>query len=220
MIPLDRESVQCALTHDIQLSVSFSIERLESDIKEAVVFSLAEKQSKLLELFRLSVVFCKILNTTLVHSALIRILDMVIENYDSCKQDISKMVSTDVTNFSRHNVIRDEEVRNIESKYKKLLLLLTILKESKENRDIKRILELTESTSLSSSLNQVDFDSASSIQLEYLRMIFFYKMDIIERVHNDVEYSMLLEELKHLKSLSLLNSIFHGKLVIYCYIPL
>jgi hypothetical protein len=222
LVPLDKNSnsVQCALSSDIQLSVSYAVERLESDIKEAVVSKLEEKQAKLLNLIRLIDVFVKILKTSQVRAAYDRIMDMLIAEYEDCAKVMSKMIDSTVDSPSFHDILRDDDAKMIALVYKRLKLLLKIFEEF-SIQQVQRKSPISDDDTASATI-EIDLKIISHFEMEFARKCLYHKLEVLERMNTDVDYGKLFQGIKQLQSLSVLSSIFNGislllQLHIYVY---
>jgi energy-coupling factor transporter ATP-binding protein EcfA2 len=206
LFALDKNVVTCALSNDIQSSVTYSVERLESDIKDALISTLEEKQVKLSEQIQILILFDDILPIPVVHTVYIRVLDAMIAEYEDCVRCISKTIHSNVEESSFYDIIREDDANVIEFKFQKLKLLLTVFQVIKNQEML--------SDEIVVKISAIDFTIVSHLQIEFARKCFYHKIDLLERFYCDVDYGNLLEGVKQLQRLSILNSTFEG---IYYY---
>ena len=198
MRPLEQADacVTCSLNREVELAVSYAVDKLLTAIEECLYSSIDEKQDKLLELLRLMVVFVKMLRSDTLADKLRCIVSAVAEEYRNNYQCVLEIVDSKVENISGAALLSREEVQLVIPKYRKL----SILGQGVEEFDI-----------WIEDKGELGLSTISNLQTEYYRKCLLLKIDLLGKIQTTNDYSSVFLALGNLSALGEMEDILDGK---------
>ena len=211
--------VQCSLCREIEMVVSFAMDKMETSIQSALnSCDTVKQQGNLLELFRLLVVFAKMLRTGKYRDMLEKTVVGVVDAYKQCLDAVMKVVDSTTYSSSstvgggggrrRVGLIGREEVELVVPQFNKLKILDQILGEvGTEGYSVdtkRRMGEINIGT-----------NGVESLQWEYLRKCLLIKINTLGMIRTSLDFTDVLQQIKNLSALNYLGDAM-GELCCYC----
>ena len=189
--------VQCSLPREIELAVSFAIERLETTVKEALYSCDMEKQQTLPDLINLLSAFVSMLPAENLNDMLKSVMRNVGIEYSQCKEVVLKVVDSTTSSNSTLNavattviddrkvfVLGNEEVEGIIPSFNKLRILGRILNNFGGIDGV-----------------VIGPNDVANIQLEYHRKVLLFTIDALGMMESSLDYSSVFQQIENVKCL-------------------